>query len=102
MLMLTYFAALHNNGPLLLLLGLPLDRALPWHKLLALSTLANSAVHLAVSYATQEEHVGSTLATGSDSGHLTSEGYLVSGWDFRTGMEASGAHLHARGCRTGA
>ena len=54
MLVLTFFAAMHCNGVLLLFLGLPFDRALPWHKLLALSTLANSAVHCAAWYGSDD------------------------------------------------
>jgi Ferric reductase like transmembrane component len=43
--MCVYFVAMHNNSLLLLLLGLPFDRALPWHKLLALSAVVNSILH---------------------------------------------------------
>ena len=43
--MLVFWAAMHVNSIFLLLLGLPFDRALPWHKALALLTLANSILH---------------------------------------------------------
>jgi hypothetical protein len=45
LLMTTYIIALHNNSVLLLAFGLPFDRALPWHKLLALSAIFNSVIH---------------------------------------------------------
>ena len=47
--MATYFAAVHSNSVLLLALGLPFDRALPWHKALALCSLYNGLLH-ATSY----------------------------------------------------
>jgi hypothetical protein len=43
--MTTYIVAMHNNSVLLLALGLPFDRALPWHKLLAFAAMFNSLVH---------------------------------------------------------
>lgn len=49
-LMVTYLVAIHNNSVLLLLFGLPFDRALPWHKLLAFSSLFNSLVHMSAFY----------------------------------------------------
>jgi hypothetical protein len=45
LLMTTYIIALHNNSVLLLAFGLPFDRALPWHKLLAFSAIFNSVIH---------------------------------------------------------
>ena len=50
-LMLTFFMAIHSNVVALLLLGLPFDRQLPWHKLLALSTCFHSVIHLIAFYA---------------------------------------------------
>jgi Ferric reductase like transmembrane component len=49
--MVTYIAAAHNNTPVLLALGLPFDRALPWHKLLGVALIFNSFVHLVQFYA---------------------------------------------------
>jgi hypothetical protein len=49
-LMTTYFLALHSNVFLLLFLGLPFDRALPWHKLLALCTVYNGILHFLAFY----------------------------------------------------
>lgn len=45
MIMLVFWAAMHVNSLLLLAIGLPFDRALPWHKALAFSTIANSILH---------------------------------------------------------
>ena len=45
-----FFAAMHNNSLLLLALGLPFDRALPWHKLLVLGLLVTSVVHMTTFY----------------------------------------------------
>jgi shikimate kinase len=41
----TYIVAIHNNSVFLLALGLPFDRALPWHKLMAFAAIFNSLVH---------------------------------------------------------
>ena len=48
--MVVYLVAIHNNSVLLLVAGLPFDRALPWHKLLAFSALFNSLIHMAAFY----------------------------------------------------
>eukprot|EP00892_Ulva_mutabilis_P004391 jgi/Ulvmu1/2323/UM013_0171.1 len=50
-LMLTFFMAIHSNIVALLLLGLPFDRQLPWHKLLAVSTCFHTVLHLIAFYA---------------------------------------------------
>lgn len=49
-LMVVYLVAIHNNSVLLLAAGLPFDRALPWHKMLAFSALFNSLIHMAAFY----------------------------------------------------
>ena len=54
LLMSTFFAAVHNNSLLLLAFGLPFDRALPWHKLLAFSAIVNSTVHLLAFYVSDQ------------------------------------------------
>jgi hypothetical protein len=41
----TYIVAIHNNSVFLLALGLPFDRALPWHKMMAFAAIFNSLVH---------------------------------------------------------
>ena len=48
--MVTYLVAIHNNSVLLLAFGLPFDRALPWHKMLAFSSLFNAVIHAAAFY----------------------------------------------------
>lgn len=48
--MTTYVIAMHNNSVILLALGLPFDRSLPWHKLLAASSIFNSLVHALAFY----------------------------------------------------
>ena len=84
MLMLTYFVAMHSNAVLLLFLGLPFDRALPWHKLLALSTLLNSTVHFIACYAGYH-HV-------SHGEELAQQPYhIIHSWGFQLGMQLSGA-----------
>lgn len=50
-LMLAYLSAMKRASPLLLALGLPFDRALPWHKLLAASSFVNAGLHMAAFYA---------------------------------------------------
>jgi L-arabinose isomerase len=50
LLMTVYIVALHNNSVFLLVLGLPFDRALPWHKMLAVSAMFNALIHQAAFY----------------------------------------------------
>ena len=75
---------MHSNAVLLLFLGLPFDRALPWHKLLALSTLLNSTVHFIACYAGYH-HV-------SHGEELAQQPYhIIHSWGFQLGMQLSGA-----------
>jgi hypothetical protein len=91
LLLLTFFAAMHSNGVLLLCLGLPLDRALPWHKLLALSSLANAAVHVAAWGGNGRQERRQTVIE---------ERYVaVAGRAFQADMELSGANFnHGADC----
>lgn len=84
MLMLVYFVAMHSNAVLLLLLGLPFDRALPWHKLLALSTLLNAAVHAVACYA-GTHHVRHNSRLAREHWHV------IHAWGYQLGMQLSGA-----------
>ena len=43
--MCVYIVAIHNNSVILLIFGLPFDRALPWHKMLAFSSIFNGLIH---------------------------------------------------------
>jgi hypothetical protein len=82
LLMTTYIVAMHNNSVLLLALGLPFDRALPWHKLLALAAIFNSLVHGLTFYVA---HRADSMPDAYSSYHmapLLSKAY---------GMEISGA-----------
>lgn len=81
-LMLVYFTAMHANGPLLLLLGLPFDRVIPWHRLLALSATLQGFLH-GLSW-----YVGGrviNMAAASDPQH-----HLVRNISFQFGMEITG------------
>lgn len=49
-LMTTFFLSLHSNTVMLLLFGLPFDRQLPWHKLLACVTIVNGTTHFLAFY----------------------------------------------------
>ena len=49
-LMIVYIIAIHNNSIILLLSGLPFDRALPWHKMLAFSAIINGLLHASAFY----------------------------------------------------
>ena len=83
MLMLTFFMAIHSNVVALLLLGLPFDRQLPWHKLLAVSTCFHALIHLIAFYA------GGRSDTMPDAGVPYHFSFL---WDKHGyGMEVSGA-----------
>ena len=87
MLMLTYFAAMHANAVLMLFLGLPFGRALPWHKLLAASSIANSVVHTAAHYATLNRVKADKV--------MMEERYpQLHKWGFLFGMQLSGALAH--------
>jgi Ferric reductase like transmembrane component len=94
LLMLVYFAAMHANGILLLLLGLPFERTLPWHRLLAVSTFIQSIMHglsyyvsgKAVQHLTHVEFQNVSYGyametTGSDAGCVGMHCHLVTpGW----------------------
>lgn len=81
LLMLTCFMAIHSNLVLLLLLGLPFDRQLPWHKLMALSTMFHSALHLLAFY------IGGRADTMPDA---AAQYHLFDAWNRAYGMEVSG------------
>lgn len=84
-LMLTFFMAIHSNIIALLLLGLPFDRQLPWHKLLAVSTCFHTVIHLIAFYA------GGRSDTMPDA---ESDYHFKALWDRHAyGMEVSGALL---------
>lgn len=83
LLLLCFFTAMHTSGPLLLCLGLPLDRSLPWHKLLGCSLMLNVAVHAAAVYARPLQR---SSLSGAGKRFLA-----VRQWDFQRGMQASGA-----------
>lgn len=55
-LMIVYIVAIHNSVVFLLLFGLPFDRALPWHKMLAFSSIFNSLIHMASFYVGGRAH----------------------------------------------
>lgn len=82
LLMLTCFMAIHSNLVLLLLLGLPFDRQLPWHKLMALSTIFHSTLHLLAFY------IGGRSDTMPDAAERY---HLFDVWNRAYGMEVSGA-----------
>ena len=48
--MIVYIVAVHNNSIILLVFGLPFDRTLPWHKLLAFASIFSSLIHGASFY----------------------------------------------------
>ena len=77
-----YKRQVHNNSLLLLILGLPFDRALPWHKLLALAAIVNSVVHLLAFYVGGR---GSSVINPDDAYHMHSNLTKV------IGLEISGA-----------
>ena len=74
--------AVHSNVVLLLVLGLPFDRQLPWHKLLALSTVFHSILHLLAFY------LGGRADTMPDADEAH---HLFNTWSRAYGMEVSGA-----------
>lgn len=84
LLMLTCFMAVHSNSVLLLLMGLPFDRQLPWHKLLALSTIVHSTLHLLAFYIGAHAN---TMPDGQQPYHL------FDSWSRAYGMEVSGLAL---------
>ena len=87
MIMLVFWSAMHVNSLILLALGLPFDRALPWHKALAWSTIANSILHC-ISYFAAPASYGSM----QDAEHLV----LERGATFH--MAASGAQHVSNAC----
>lgn len=84
-LMVTYLVAIHNNSVLLLAAGLPFDRALPWHKLLAFSSLFNSLIHMAAYYIGRHSVAPNTA--------LSQEHHIYTNLDRAYGMEITGAPL---------
>ena len=88
MLMFVYFAAVHNNSFLLIPLGLPFDRALPWHKLLAGATIFASFVHGATFYI-----MGRADALVDGDAYELHHGFRSLGITRAYGMEISGAQL---------
>lgn len=86
-LMLTFFMAIHSNVIALLLLGLPFDRQLPWHKLLAVSTCFHSVIHFIAFYAGGRSD---TMPTDAEADYHFSALWKKNAY----GMEVSGAaHL---------
>ena len=81
MLMLVFFTAMHANSLMLLLLGLPFDRTLPWHKVLALSTTFQGLLH-GITYHLANERIVS-VAPGS-------KYWMIQSVQFGSGMEISG------------
>lgn len=84
MLMLVYFTAMHANGVLLLLLGLPFERALPWHKMLAWSSTAQGLIHGFAFYVNGRR---------IDSIFAGRQHYAFDWWTHGSGMEITGARL---------
>ena len=62
---------MHVNSLFLLFMGLPFDRALPWHKALALSTVANAILHTISTYLSPLKF--GPLSTLEDAEHVMSE-----------------------------
>lgn len=85
LLMLVYFTAMHANGALLLLLGLPFERALPWHKMLAWSATVQGLVH-GFAYYAADRRIASQ--------HAGSNHFAFDWWTHGSGMEITGARLH--------
>ena len=80
-----FFLSLHSNTIMLLVFGLPFDRQLPWHKLLAVSTCFHTVIHLIAFYA------GGRSDTMPDA---EADYHFKGIWDRNAyGMEVSGALL---------
>ena len=84
LLMLVGIAAIHNNSVILLACGLPFDRALPWHKMLAASSILHGVIHLAAFYAGGRAE---TMAYARDASH-----HIFKDISKAYGMEVTGAH----------
>jgi hypothetical protein len=80
-LMLVFFTAMHSNGVLLLLLGLPFERALPWHRLLGYSATIQGLVHGFAYYAAQHK-------VADRHSHVMYFAFMR--WSHALGMEVSG------------
>jgi hypothetical protein len=109
--MTTYFVAMHNNSVLLLALGLPFDRALPWHKLLALAVIFNSVVHGLTFYvghradvmpdAYSDYHLAPPLskAYGMEISGVLSCCSTLANWCYITRIQVASLHLADWWCR---
>ena len=84
LLMLVYIAAIHNNSVILLACGLPFDRALPWHKMLAASSILHGVIHLAAFYAGGR---ADTMVYARDTSH-----HIFKDISKAYGMEVTGPH----------
>ena len=82
MFMLVFCAAMHANSLALLLLGLPFDRSLPWHRMLGLSATFQGLLHGLTYYLDHRQ----TQTRPRDS-----EYWMIHAWRFGPGMEISGA-----------
>jgi hypothetical protein len=100
MLLLSFIAAMHKCSPLLLFLGLPIERAMWWHRLLLLSACANTLVHVGTLFTgrrSDAHEVGPTVQGG--------DAELYNGVSMH-GMELSGTAdcymkcFHFCACRT--
>jgi Ferric reductase like transmembrane component len=86
--MLIYFASMHSNGVLLLLFGLPFERALPWHRMLAISTFVQSLIH-GLAYYFAHKRLQSPIAKTHFMDDMCSYGFA---------METTGARHRLRTC----
>lgn len=81
--MLLFYTSMHTNSVLLLLLGLPFERALPWHRLLAYSATIQGFLHGFSYYAAGRKVVDR---------HAKIPHFAFMKWSFANGMEVSGTY----------
>ena len=85
-LMTVFFLSLHSNTVMLLLFGLPFDRQLPWHKLLAVVTIVNGTLHFLAFY------LGCRAESVMDPSR---HHHVAETWSHAYGMEVTGWLLFA-------